>query len=536
MSFPRKGGYRLRLILSTALSILLALLGASSSFADPAAAGRAQFMRSADSSFDAFTRSPATAQQAWMKAHYWRMRAYSPYFDSRLAWSPKAWVYLDAYAIYARRAVARDHPDWILRDAAGNKLYIPFGCKNGTCPQYAGDIGNPAFRTWWISQARALLALGYSGIYVDDVNLYRRVGDGAGQAVDPIDPRTHTVLTEAVWQRYMADHMAAVRAAFPTTEIVHNAIWYAGETTSDQLRQLRSADFINLERGVNDTGLTGGTGRFSLQRLLAFADHRHAEGHGVIFEGRATTDAGRLYNLAAYLLVSSGHDGIGNASGGTPTDWWAGYDVDLGAPLGARYLSDGVIRRDFERGVALVNEPGAPARTVALPAGARDLTGASRTGVTLPAASGAVFVTTPAVTASATFTVPKTATAASSVTARTSAAVAAPAAAGAQAVRTDGPVLKLRVAVLPGTRTAMPHARHVRVSGRLSGARQGRVDIILRRVRGGTVRHVRERARGGRFVRTLRRVRPGKYRVAVTYRAGRATALESVVRRLSVPR
>jgi hypothetical protein len=534
MSLPSKGGYRKRLILSTAVSILLAVLGASNSFADPAAAGRAQFMRSADSTFDAFTKSPATAQQAWMKAHYWRMRAYSPYFDSRLAWSPKAWVYLNAYAIYVGGAVARDHPDWILRDAAGNKLYIPFGCKNGTCPQYAGDIGNPAFRTWWTSQARARLALGYSGIYVDDVNLYRRVGNGAGQAVDPIDPRTHTVLSEAVWQRYMADHMAAVRAAFPTTEIVHNVIWYAGETTSDQLRQLRSADFINLERGVNDAGLTGGTGKFSLQRLLAFADHRHAEGHGVVFEGRATTDAGRLYNLAAYLLVSSGHDGIGNASGGTPTDWWGGYDVDLGAPLGARYLANGVIRRDFERGVALVNEPGAPTRTVTLPAGARDVTGTARTRVTLPAASGAVFSTAapPAVTASATFTVPKTATAAASVTARTSAAVAAPAA----AARTAGPVLTLRVAVLPGARAATPRVRHVRISGRLSPGRHGRVDIVLRRARGGSPRHLRERARGGRFVRTLRRVRPGKYRVAVTYRAGRAAALESVVRRFSVPR
>jgi hypothetical protein len=128
--------------------------------------------------------------------------------------------------------------------------------------------------------------------------------------------------------------------------------------------------------------------------------------------------------------------------------------------------------------------------------------------------------------------VPKTATAPSGVTQRTSAAVAAPAA----AARTSGPVLKLRVSVLQGGRAATPHARHVRISGRLSRARRGRVDIVLRRARGGPQRRVRERARGGRFVRTLRRVRPGKYRVSVTYRGGRATALESVARRFSVPR
>jgi hypothetical protein len=534
MSFPSKGNYRARLILTTALSILLAALGASSSFADPAAAGRAQFMRSADASFDTFTKSPTTQQQSWMRAHYWRMRTYSPYFDSRLAWSPRAWTYLNAYAIYVGGAVARDHPDWILRDAAGNKLYIPFGCRNGTCPQYAGDIGNPAFRAWWRSQARARLALGYSGIYIDDVNLLRRVANGDGQPVDPIDPRTNGVLTEAAWQRYMAEHMAGVRAAFPATELVHNVIWYAGDSTADQLRELRSADVINLERGVNDAGLTGGTGKYSLQRFLAFVDHRHAEGHGVVLEGRATTDAGRLYNLAAYLLVSSGRDGIGNADGGTPADWWSGYDLDLGAPLGARYLTGGVIRRDFERGFALVNEPRAPTRTVALPPGARDLAGASRTSVTLPAASGAVFTTAtrPVVSAAATFTVPKAPTAASSVAARSSAAGAAPGRAAAAAV----PILRLKVAVLGAGRTPRSRARHVRISGRVTGARGGRVDIVLRRARGGSVRRVRQSARRGRFVRTLRRVHPGRYRVAVTYRPGPTPAWESVVRRFSVPR
>ncbi len=524
MSLPSN---RARVILSSAVAILIAALGAASASADPADAGRAHFMRSADTAFDTFMANPTTGQKEWMRAHYWRMRGYSPSFDSRLAWAPKAWVYQSAYAIYVGGPVARDHPDWILRDAAGNKLYIPFGCKNGTCPQYAGDIGNPAYRQWWIDQSRAKLDMGYAGVYIDDVNLYRKVGNGAGQPVDPIDPRTGTVMTETLWQHYLADHMAGVRAAFPSTEIVHNVIWYAGETTTDQLRQLRSANFINLERGVNDAGLTGGTGKWSLQRLLAFADHRHAEGHGVVFEGRATTDAGRLYNLAAYLLVSSGGDGIGNDAGGTPADWWAGYDVNLGAPLGARYFSNGVIRRDFERGFALVNEPGAPTRTVSLPSGARDLTGATRNSVVLPAASGAVFVTAspPAVTATAKFTVPATRAAAS-------VAPVAPVASAYSAAASSGPALSLEVSVLG----SQVRSRHVRISGRLAGAHGGRLDIALRRVRGGQVRRVRQHARNGRFVRVLRRVRPGTYRVAVTYRAPRATAFQSVVRRFSVPR
>ena len=30
-----------------------------------------------------------------MRAHYWRMLTYAPYFDSRVAWFPDAWVYKD---------------------------------------------------------------------------------------------------------------------------------------------------------------------------------------------------------------------------------------------------------------------------------------------------------------------------------------------------------------------------------------------------------------------------------------------------------
>ena len=37
-------------------------------------------------------------------------------------------------------------------------------------------------------------------------------------------------MSEPTWQRYLADHMQGVRAAFPTTEIVHNSIWFAGDT------------------------------------------------------------------------------------------------------------------------------------------------------------------------------------------------------------------------------------------------------------------------------------------------------------------
>jgi len=50
-------------------------------------------------------------------------------------------LYQDLYAIYTQPAPAigdvfSQHPDWVLRDAGGNALYIPWGCDTvaHTCP------------------------------------------------------------------------------------------------------------------------------------------------------------------------------------------------------------------------------------------------------------------------------------------------------------------------------------------------------------------------------------------------------------------
>jgi Hypothetical glycosyl hydrolase family 15 len=357
------------------------------------AAGTVRFVKGAESAFDVYTRSPTAAQQWFMGGHYWRLRAYSPYFDSRLVWAPEAWVYQNAYAIHPAWPTATEHPDWILRDGFGNKLWIPFACSNGSCTQYAADVGNPAFREWWIASAKLKLAAGYRGLFIDDVNMARRVSNGDGQYTQPIDPRTGTPMDLAAWQRYMAGFTAQVRAALPGVEIVHNALWPVGDGTADLQRQLTSADYIEIERGFNDPGIVGGSSKFGFDTLLRFIDRRHAAGTGVILDGYADTSPGRLYGLATYFLISSGIDALGNDAFGTPDNWWsAGYDVHLGAPAGPRYLSSGMWRRDFANGIVLVNEPGATTRTVAVGAGYEDLERVARSSVTLGPASGAVLL------------------------------------------------------------------------------------------------------------------------------------------------
>ena len=202
---------------------LIAVLLCGSGLTTTAAAdsaGTVHFVRSADSAFDRFTSSPSPSEQAWLQAHMWRMTVWSPYFDSRTSWYPNGWVYDDAYAIYTGEPLASQHPEWILRDAQGNKLYIPWGCSGGSCPQYAADISNPAFRRYWIEDLVARAARGYRGVFIDDVNMNRQVSNGQEELVAPIDSNTNQPMSDAAWRQYMAQFMRELRAALPNAEIV----------------------------------------------------------------------------------------------------------------------------------------------------------------------------------------------------------------------------------------------------------------------------------------------------------------------------
>jgi hypothetical protein len=352
--------------------------------------GRVRFINDAASDFDRFTRSPLAARKRWMRRHYYRQRVYSSYFDTRSRWYRRGWVYRDLYAIYEGSDLAERRPRWILRDRRGRRLYIPFDCDGESCPQYAGDVGNPAFRRYWIDRTRATLRRGtYVGLHVDDVNMELRVGDRDGDQVAPVDPRTGRQMTASTWRRYVAEFTERIRAAFPRREISHNPIWFASEDRSVRRANV-AADWINLERGVNDEGLTDGDGRYGFETFLAHVDRLHAQGRHVVFDSYAGRRAPAEYNLAAYLLVNQDDDGIRTQFRHTPRGWWsAAYDLDLGPARGPRYEWRDLLRRDFARGYVLVNQPDRQTITVSTPR-TKDLDDFSTPTTTLTGGRGVV--------------------------------------------------------------------------------------------------------------------------------------------------
>ena len=370
----------------------LATLAAVDQASAQGAAGRVNFVKAAESSFDRYTLAPDAGRRQWMRDSYWRMRTYPPYFDSRTGWFPGAWAYRDAYAIYRDSSLAAERPDWILKDSAGRRLYIPYGCNGSSCPQYAADIGNSAWRRYYIDAATRYVERGYRGIFVDDVNLAFKVGNGAGQHVDPIDPRTGAPMTAEAWQRYFAEFMEQLRAELPpSVEIVQNQVYFHVGLSSPYVRRaIEAATHLEIERGVNDTGIRGGSGTFGFETVLAWVDYAHSRGKGVIYDVQAGW--GREYALATYFLTSNGLDGIGMENGGLPDDWWSGWETDLGAPLGGRYSWNGVFRRDFERGSVFVNQPDRPTRSLTPGGSWTRLDGSEIESIELPAREGAVLL------------------------------------------------------------------------------------------------------------------------------------------------
>ena len=343
----------------------------------------------AKSGFDRYTESPSVEDQTWMREHYEFMTVWSPYFDSRLSWFPKGVEYSDVMALKGG-----DRSEWILKDSSGDLLYVDFACSGGSCPQYAADVGNQSYRNWFIAELKRLTAKGYAGFYLDDVNMSWRISNGSGEA-QPVDPRTGETMTLEAWRRYMADFVEQVEREVPGI-IVHNALWTADSPGFDDprvARQLAAADWIQIEHGYNDPGLRGGDGTYSVRNLFAYVDWVHSLGTKVMWlEEDGGTQAKHESNLAAYLLTYAPGDVISTEDWAqiAPGSIWEGYLLDLGAPLGPRTGSDGLFRREFQKGTVLVNEPDNNTKTVPI-TGTR-IDGSHITQVAIPEGTGVIIL------------------------------------------------------------------------------------------------------------------------------------------------
>ena len=324
----------------------------------------------AGSAFDRWTSDGG--YWGWMNSHYERMIVWRTYWDTRLDDYSDVLVYHNAYSIKVNGDErATEHPDWILRTADGSPVYIPWGC-DPKCPQYAANTADPGFREDWFQRIQRDIDAGYRAFHIDDVNYAWRLSNEFGDPSTPLDPQTGEELTLEAWQRAMTELLEEFRHRFPDVEIWHNAIWFADSPDFDNTlidRQIAAADVVHLERGMNDRGLTLGSGQFGMETFMAYIDRVHAHGaHVALLDQQATSEHEQNYNIAGALLVNDGGDLVSTEAWEyiAPAHLYDGFLVDLGHGQGPRRVVGTTIQREFQGGLVILNQPDAPTVVIEL--------------------------------------------------------------------------------------------------------------------------------------------------------------------------
>jgi Hypothetical glycosyl hydrolase family 15 len=336
--------HRLRHALGVSLLVsAVACVSATGAHAETAAdPGKVKYRIDAGPYFSAYDR-----EQAWITSHLAMIKAYPPFGDVYLKTGLSVLGYHDA----------------------ATEGFAPLA--PASIASYVGKVSRDA-------------SVGYAGTFLDDINWSPAYRDGS-QSGAP----------EPEMER-LAELVEAVRTAIPTGTIEMNSqyhdiypLYKAGN--ADVLRALSKINLLCKEFGVGPTAGINTLGDYD--NFLAFADELRAKGVHITMTGDQNSPTAETmeYNEATYLLINDGHDYI-NGTQQTPINWWPGFNADLGEASGARYVWNGLIRRDFAHGTALVNPPGTATTSVALPSPMEEGGGATVSSVTLAGASGVVLV------------------------------------------------------------------------------------------------------------------------------------------------
>ncbi|MBU2601257.1 MAG: hypothetical protein KKA32_03725 [Actinobacteria bacterium] len=354
-----------------------------------------------------------------------------------------------------------NHPDWFLKDAAGNRVVFQY--YPGT-DFYAMDWGNQGWREYWTARSiERAKALGFDGIFADD--LYTRK---YGELDRSLARYPDSTSLRAAVRGFLQHAYGKTKAGGNNLLLVGNVVdhlWY------DTLWE----DWLSISDGLMDEQFvhsgTDPNAHFKSaedwwrnQLLEVEASERLGKisffvSHAAVGDTRSET-----YAYATYLLAAGGvslyhHESGSNAGYGTPA-WSNEWARDLGAPLGKYSLRpDGVYVRDFARALVLVNPSKSTTRTVPV-SGVTDNLGVALTSVTLAPNTASILIkiaapatTTTTAAPTTTTTVPKTTT---TVAPTTTTTAVAPTTTTIAAPTTTTTVPKTTTTVAPTTTTTAP--------------------------------------------------------------------------------
>jgi hypothetical protein len=253
--------------------------------------------------------------------------------------------------------VRDDHPQWILRDAAGNEVHLA-----NRPDEVLLDFGDPDYQATWQERVGVDLAAGgWSGVVIDDAR------NDLQLSATPIDPRTGQPMTDADRARYLAEALALVRGALKTDGF---SLVADNEPPSIvDKAQIGSTDAVMAQdQGGGFAGRRGAAWDELFTYYQAAVD-RHV---GAWVSDGGAPRSRSLFGVASYFLVSGPLSSYGPVDG--PRN--ALYDIDLGEPADPAREVNGAWVRTFAAGTVAVAPGETPVQvefpghgTVDVPAG-----------------------------------------------------------------------------------------------------------------------------------------------------------------------
>ena len=287
----------------------------------------------------------------------------------------KVFAYLNTMDIMLSRAVEgpkfwEKREGWFLHDSGGERIRVRVKNYSGNMSRYGMNVAHPGWQGYLAEEAVRLLKAGYDGIQLDNVETawsYRLRYVGSFVSALPVE------LDEEGWYAGETALLRAVRkaatdAGFAGREIIFNHM-RAGELDRS-MEFLAEADGANAENwmdlDVPSSGKWGWRDRVDLARRAA----REGKRTNLLCQTKSATASQARFGFASYLMaIESDRNtfwyGVPYRVEGIR--WYDFFDADLGRPSGEmREVGvTGVFRRDFEKGVVLIN-PGAEAAEIGL--------------------------------------------------------------------------------------------------------------------------------------------------------------------------
>ena len=245
--------------------------------------------------------------------------------------------------------ISQNHPDWFLLDTNGQRIRM-----NPKSDVYRMDPGNPEWRKYFVIRVLEWQnRTGWSGLFLDylESSLDDLKRNGTIPAKYPDDASYRGAILgflEFLRLNYSQPYGRPVLANI--TMGLDDATWSSYMQYLDGAMQERWAVDWDVSKYVKDS---------KWREDLARAEKFQSQGKYLILVAPGNqADANRQnFAFASYLLISNGKAAFRYGNSDMYREVWLynNYQVDLGTPLGPRYQSGSLWKRDFTKGSVTVD-------------------------------------------------------------------------------------------------------------------------------------------------------------------------------------